>query len=430
MKTRLIIVLVFAIFFAIVGVIALARVDDRRHAKAEAAGAEAFPVRLAPLQTQPYALIERLYGIIEPNASVDMSFIIAGRIDLLGPGASAENPRTIDEGVRVERGDTLAVIDPIRYEAGVKSAHAQLSRAEANLARTDAQIEEAKVLETDLLDELDRTRTALERGAGTQRDLDRARRSAEAATARRRSVEAQRAADVAQIRAAEAQLATARAELEDATLRAPFAGVISSLNVEPGETVSPGAVVLTIIDDRTVKLRAGIVERKAPLIRNGQRAEITVRALEGQAPLVTPGIPESIEGRVTLVAPSADSETGLFTLEITIDNDPDSQSGGRGWLRAGMIGRAAIQLAERPLMLVPEESAVDLDGQLYVYLARRTADGSLIADLTPIDPVASDDRFYLLETPPSDGEGLVIAGQTQLTDGAAIRIAKDAPPGR
>ena len=429
MKTRLVIVLVFVGFFAFVGVIAVARVSQREHARVETAAVEAIPVRLAPLQTAPYSLFERLYGLIEARATVDMSFVIAGRISLLGAGATAENPKTIDEGVRVKRGDRLAVIDPDRYEAGVKSAHAELSRAEATLARTDAQIEEAQVLEADLLDELERTRTALGRGAGTQRDVERAQRTAEAATARVHSIEAQRLADIARIRAAEAGLATAKARLDDATLRAPFDGVISALHAEPGETVSPGAVVVSIIDDRSVRLRAGIVERKAPLIKNGQPAQITVRALEGQAALVSAGIPESISGVVTLVAPSADPTTGLFDLEITIDNDPDSDSGGRGWLRPGMIGRAAIRLAQLELMLVPEECALDLDGQLYVYLAQRTGDGSLVAALTPIDPIASDDRYYLLETPPK-GEGLVVEGQTMCTDGALIRIADDATASR
>lgn len=429
MKTRLVIVLVFVVFFAVVGVIALARRDARLLARETAVVSDPAPVRLAPLETRPYTLVERLYGVLEARAAVDMSFSIAGRISLLGPGATADNPVTIDEGVRVHRGDALAVIDPERYDAGVKSAFAELSRAEATLARTNSQINEAAILERDLLAELARTRTALDRGAGTERDLDRALRNAEAATARRQSIEAQRSADIAQIRSAEAMLATANAQLDDATLRAPFDGVISALRVEPGETVSPGAVVLSIIDDRTVRLRAGIVERKAPLISEGQTARITVRALEGQVSLVREGIPGTIEGVVTLVTPSADPLTGLFGLEITIDNDPDSQDGGRGWLRPGMIGRAAIRLAERPLMLVPEECALDLDGQLYVFLAQRAPDGSLIADLSPIHPVASDDRYYLLETPPV-GVGLVIEGQTLLADGAPIRIAEDAPARR
>ncbi|MCB9846835.1 MAG: efflux RND transporter periplasmic adaptor subunit [Phycisphaeraceae bacterium] len=424
MKTRLIIVLVFVAFFAFVGVIAVARLDARREARETAPPPEAVPVRLAPLATRPYALTEKLYGVIEARAAVDMSFIIAGRISLLGPDASKDNPVTIDEGVRVRRGETLAVLDPERYDAAVDSAFAELSRAEATLERTNAQIAEATAQESDLLAELERTRTALDRGAGTERDLDRAQRLAQAATARRQSVEAQRSADIAQIRAAEAMLATANAQREDATLRAPFDGVIAALHVEPGETVSPGKVVLSIIDDRQVRLRAGIVERKAPLIREGQAAHVTVRALEGQASLVRAGVPESIEGVVTLVTPSADPATGLFGLEITIDNDPDSVEGGRGWLRPGMIGRATIRLAERELMLVPEEAALDLDGQLCVFLAQRAESGELVSALTPINPIASDDRYYLLETPPR-GAGLVIEGQTMCIDGEPIREVED-----
>lgn len=80
-------------------------------------------------------------------------------------------------------------------------------------------------------------------------------------------------------------------------------------------------------------------------------------------------------------------------------------------------------------MLVPEECALDLDGQLYVFLAQENAGGDLVADLTPINPIASDDQYYLLDTAPT-GVGLVIEGQTMLADGAAIRIADDSTASR
>jgi len=425
MKSRLIITLVFVAFFALVGVIAMLRLEARQQARATATEPEPVIVRLASLEATPYALTETLYGVIEARAAVELRFTISGRIDLLGAGATPENPATIDEGVRVNRGDALAVIDPARYRAEVDAALAELERAEAGLARTNAQIEEARALEADFIAELERTRDAFDRGAGTERDVDRARRAADAATARVRTSQAQREADVAQVRAAEANLMASRARLEDATLRAPFDGVIARLPVEAGQSVSPSDPVALIIDDRTVRLRAGVVERKAPLIREGQRARVAVRALEGQASIVTPGAPGTIEGVVTLVSPSADPATGLFDIEITIENDPESDGSGRGWLRPGMIGRAEVVLAEEPLVLIPEESALDLDGALYVYIARRSSDGSLVANLTRIRPVASDDRYFLLRSPP-EGEGLVIEGQTLLSDGAPIRPVEDA----
>lgn len=446
MKSRLIILSVAVAFFALVA--GLMYRNTHRTAATAAAVDRAVLVEVLPLAPREHTLVERLHGVIEANARVALSFQITGRIERLGPGAAPEFPKTIDEGSVVRAGDVVAVIEPERFEARLDAAQAAVQQRKADLARAQAALEEAEALASDARDEYDRTLAAAERGATTEREVERVRLASEAASARARSAQAVHDAARAAMLVAQAEAKQAAVNLADATLRAPVDGAISLLPVEPGQTVSPGQLVAEIVDDSRVKLRAGVVERRAMRFLAGQRASVSVRALEGQASLVRHWDSAPIEGEVSLVAPAADAQTGLFTIEVAIDNRPDSPTGGRGALRAGMIAEADIDVATGQFVLVPVESVVYIDGRPMVYMAARAAsapggDGGgpdapaaipadppassvLTARLTSIDPVVEDDKYVLLRSAPP-GVGLIIAGQNLVRDGDPVRELRNEP---
>lgn|GEM_PF-1452710 len=434
MKSRLIILGVAAIFFALVA--GLIYRNRSVAAPVVNATAQIALVRLEPLKPKQYTLHERVNGVIQANIEVELSFQITGRIQLLGRGATLEKPKTIDEASIVRKGDVIAVIEPERFEAQLRVAEAQVQVRKADLDRTNAALAEAKSLAQDAKDEYDRTLAAAERGATTAREVERARLAFDAARARARSAQATRDAATANVLAAKAERKQAQVRLSDATLRSPIDGSIAALLVEPGQTVSPGQTIARLVDDSTVKLRAGVVERRAMRFLAGQQADVFVRALDGQASVVRSVGNTAITGEVTIVPPAADPDTGIFYIEIRIDNRPDSMTGGKGLLRAGMIARAEVEIATDDFILVPEETVVYINGLAYVYMATRrdapladktqsdsVADAPLIAKLTPINPVAEDDRFVLLREAPA-GVALIAAGQNLIHDGEPVRTAQ------
>jgi HlyD family secretion protein len=109
---------------------------------------------------------------------------------------------------------------------------------------------------------------------------------------RQERVEAQRAA----VRQAEANVAQVQASLEHAIIRAPFAGVATVRHREPGESVSPGAPVLTLLNTNDRWVRIYVREDQVGRVALGQRATISSDSHPGAA----------FNGRVTFIASEAE----------------------------------------------------------------------------------------------------------------------------
>ncbi len=105
-------------------------------------------------------------------------------------------------------------------------------------------------------------------------------------------IDAQRAV----VRSAEAAVAQAEAALDHASIRAPFAGIVTVRHREPGESVSPGAPVLTILNTNDRWVRIYVREDQVGRVTVGQRASITSDSHPGA----------TFNGRVTFIASEAE----------------------------------------------------------------------------------------------------------------------------
>jgi HlyD family secretion protein len=102
--------------------------------------------------------------------------------------------------------------------------------------------------------------------------------------------------------AAKATLARADADVGDLTVTAPFAGVVITRAAEPGQVVSSGTTLLTMVDPERLYLRGFVPEGQIGLVKVGQRAEIYLDSAPG----------EPIEAEVMRIDPEA-----MFTPENT-----------------------------------------------------------------------------------------------------------------
>jgi len=194
----------------------------------------------------------------------------------------------------------------------LRAAEQSCAAAEAQLAQAD-QGAQVRVREA----------RAAVWAAAAQRDAAQAQLDKLRAGATPEEMDAARAA-VAQ---AEAALDAARAALDQATLRAPFAGEVTSLEVEPGETVVPGRVVLALADlDHLQVKTTDLSERDVAQVEVGQQATVHVEAL---------GV--EIEGRVASIALQAEVIGGdvVYAVVVELDNQPAG-------LRWGMSAEAEI----------------------------------------------------------------------------------------
>jgi HlyD family secretion protein len=279
-------------------------------------------------------------GTVEATEA-DLGFHVSGRVLEV----------TASEGDAVSAGQELARLDLAELEAVHDGAAAQLSASEARLRElvrgaraeeiTQAEAALASTLERedDARRDAERTRNLFQGGALSRQALERAetalgvaeaaRVQAEQALAlvregpRAETIEGQRAL----VEQARANLARAAATLANAVIVAPFPGRVTVRHRGPGETVAPGAPVLTLLDPDDRWVRIYVREDEIGRVRIGMSAEIRSdtypdRSYEGEVVFIgseaefTPRNVQTSEERIRLVYPVKVRITGDATFEL------------------------------------------------------------------------------------------------------------------
>jgi HlyD family secretion protein len=234
-------------------------------------------------------------GTVEAT-DAQLGFQAAGRIDTI----------MVREGDRVKAGQELARLDQAELKARRQQAAAQLGAAQATLTELERgsrseevaqgrdQLAAANQRLTDAQRDLDRTKRLFDGGAVSREALDKAQLAFDVAQSqhdqaaqalrlletgpRVERIEAQRAA----VAAARATVGQIDAMLANAVIRAPFDGVVTVKDREIGETVSPGAPVLTVtnLNDRWVRIY--IPETRIGAVHVGEDAQITADTYKGK----------------------------------------------------------------------------------------------------------------------------------------------------
>src|ERR1700730_2979474 len=193
-------------FFIVAGTIAstLAIAGCKQEAKAPE---PVRPVRSAVLR--PAASDSTVaVGTVQPRYETNLGFRVLGRLIA----------RPVNVGDLVAEGQMVAAIDPTALELAVRSAKADLSKAQALLENAVGTEERKRILiKTDAT-----TKQTLD-------DAEQVRAGAQASTARAR-----------------ANLTKAIEQLGYAQLKADFAGVVTAVSAEVGQVVSPGQTVVTV----------------------------------------------------------------------------------------------------------------------------------------------------------------------------------------
>jgi len=275
-------------------------------------------------------------GTVEAT-DADLGFQMAGRVESI----------LIREGDSVRAGQEVAFLDREELSARRQAAEAQHHGAQALLREMEsgfrpeeveegrAALRQAMVKRDDARRDQDRARILFDGGAISQEAMDKAQTAFEMAEAavdqarqrvqlleegtRSERIAAQRAA----VRQAEASIAQIEASIRNAVVTAPFDGVVTIRHREPGETVSPGLPVVTVMDPEDRWVRIYVREDRIGEVRIGQAATITAdtypeRSYGGEVVFLsneaefTPRNVQTTEERVKLV----------YAVKVRITDDP------------------------------------------------------------------------------------------------------------
>jgi HlyD family secretion protein len=213
----------------------------------------------------------------------------------------------IEEGMKVKEGQVLARLDQTNVKASLDLAEAQLVSAHKSLDETRARIKEAEL-------NLRRIMDLAKNNISAQADLDHA--EAEAASYKAR-LEQQRADVVV----AEKQLASWQQQLEDTVIRAPFSGIVTSKNAQPGEMISPVSAgggftrtgICTIVDMESLEVEIDVNESYINRVEAGQPVTSTLDAYPDW----------KIPCKVIAIIPTADRQKSTVRVRVGFDKlDP------------------------------------------------------------------------------------------------------------
>jgi len=137
-----------------------------------------------------------------------------------------------------------------------------------------------------------------------------------------------------------------------ATVTTPTGGVIRTLSVRNGMTVSAGQTLAEVNGLGSIWLNAAVPEALAGQVRPGQAADANLAAFPG----------ETFSGRVTAILPQAQAESRTLTARVELPNP-----GGR--LRPGMFATVRFGGPSQPALLVPSEAVIRTGKRALVMLA-------------------------------------------------------------
>jgi len=304
--------------------------------------------------------------------------------------------RRFTEGVDVRKGEPLYLIDPAPYRAAVKSAEAELQRAQATLASNASQLERNRVL--------------VKENAVSKQEFE----TAEAA-------QLEAAADVAAARAA---LEVARINLGYTTVTAPIAGRSSVSAVTQGAYVQGSAATLMTtvqqIDPMYVDLQQSSSEGLA------LRREIAagrVRMEGGNAARVSlqleDGSTYSRSGTLEFSGVTVDQATGSVTLRARFPN-PDKL------LLPGMFVRASVSQGVRQAVMRVPAPAVTRTPQGTATVMVVGVDNKVV--LRAVRTGALVDGFWLVDDGLEAGERVIVSGVQKLRPGTVVRVGAPTAP--
>ncbi|MEM9624243.1 MAG: efflux RND transporter periplasmic adaptor subunit, partial [Pseudomonadota bacterium] len=161
----------------------------------------------------------------------------------------------VDVGDVIQPGQVLATLDSRTLKAAVQQAEADLALALANQVAAQAEVDLAQNTER-------RFRRLLEQGHTPKQTYDETR-----LTLRTRL--ASLSVSKASVLRAEAALQARQVELSEATIEAPFAGIIQTRSVDEGTQINPGQMVLRLVERSRTEAHVGVPTQLAGQLQSG-----------------------------------------------------------------------------------------------------------------------------------------------------------------
>jgi RND family efflux transporter MFP subunit len=332
-----------------------------RHERIERERATALgpSVSVVKVAMQPPTRTLTLTGEVKPFRQVTLYAKVSGYLKEV----------LFDKGDEVKKGQVLGILESPETEQVARAASADLSAKRRSAARF---------------------RTLAEQGLASKLDAERA---------------------VADSDMAAASYIRARSLKDYAVIRAPFDGIVTARQADPGALLQaatsavPGALPLAEVADLSrVRVRVYVGPFDAPFVREGTPVTLWTDARPDR----------TMKASITRFTRALDARTRTMMCEIEVDNTDRS-------LYAGTPVRVRLEVETPRVPVVPAEAVNIRDGKPHVALVRNGH-----AAFVPVDLGEDDGKVVRVQRGVREGDAVIINVGDEVSDGAPVQpVARD-----
>ena len=326
---------------------------------------ELAAVDMAVAEPRVLTSVLPLSGSISPVVQATVKAKVGGEVEAV----------TVREGQNVAAGDVIARIDTRNLRALYERelAAVEKARAELDLATLNR----------------DKNRTLLEQKYISQNTYE--------------STESAYAGSVASLKLAQAQARLAKIDLDDAVIRAPFAGTIADRLVHPGEKVSPDSSIVTIVDLREMLLEAAVPAVEIPTVEIGQTARFKVGGFGAR----------TFEGEVQRISPVTENGSRAISVYIAVPNSDRA-------LKGGMFAQGNLVLTSgEPVLAIPQRALRHEAGLPFVYTL---VDGKIARQPVTVGIQIEGEGYAEIRSGLTAGDRIIVADIGDRQPGAMAKV--------
>jgi RND family efflux transporter MFP subunit len=305
----------------------------------------------------------------------------------------------IEEGLKVKEGQVLARLDDSNVKTSLDVAQAQLESTRVSLEETRAQLKQADR-------EFKRVAELAKNSLISQSDLDKAESDA-------MTLRARLARQELDITTADRQVTLWNQQMEDMAIRAPFDGVVTTKDAQPGEMISPVSAgggftrtgICTVVDMNSLEIELDVNESYINRVEPAQPAEATLDAYPDW----------KIPCKVIAIIPTADRQKSTVKVRVGF-NKLDPRILPDMSVKVAFLETAGAPAAAVSAVLIPKNALQSQDGHAVVFTVQNGR-----AERRAVTVRDTDGDDAVLSAGVMAGEKVIANWPAGLKDGAAVK---------
>ena len=291
-----------------------------------------------------------MVGTLQANESVNIKSEIDGLIEKIN----------FQEGQHVHKGDVLFQVEKNKLQAAYEKAEANLKLAETTAKRYENLVKSQAV---------------------SQQEYDET---------------------VATLQSNRAAVALAKEQLEDATILAPFDGVMGERLVSVGQYISQGTQLSSIYNQDPIKAEFHVPERYLSDVKLGQTVKFKVAAYKDT----------SYDGKVYFIDPKIDTVTRTALVKAHVANP-------EGELREGMFANVELIVSvSKDAVVIPEAALIVKGDDVFVYVVK----DDQTVELRPVTTGKRFEGLVVIDKGLAKGEVIVTEGYQKIGPGSKVNV--------